>query len=125
MIIGKFKPVSRTNVPQAEDWIDDIVDPIVDQIKDLTTASQGQMSLYHNFNTEVREFDTMDDVWTNIDLKTLRGVPIGCQLLWWEYDDYPYFKWKIIDQARIAVKVKSLGTASTDATKIRIVVWGR
>lgn len=124
MIVPKFKPVSRQNVPQAPEWVEKITDPIVDQIKDLTRAAQNQLSFYDNMNAEVREFSVSQDEWTTIQLNVLRGSPIGVYLLWTELDDYCKFKWKRIDIKRVSIKVYFDSAPATE-TKIRIVVMGR
>jgi hypothetical protein len=124
MIIGKFKPVTKANVPQMEDWLEKVTDPIVDQIKDLTMALQNQLSFNDNLNAEVREFGITHDAWTQIELKTLRGVPIGCFLLWTAQDDYTQFRWKLIDINKVAIKVK-FGTDPATVTKVRVVVMGK
>jgi len=129
MKLKQYQPTLRTNVPEAEKWIDKIVAPSNNQIKRMTTALQNQLSYRDNFNAEVLDLKIWHDDesttgWSEIELNSLKGKPEGVQLIFWDWDDYAHIKWKIKAINKIQIKVK-FDTDPEQEVDIRILVVGR
>ena len=124
MIIPKYQRVARENVPKAEPWADELLEPVHDQLKDITMALQAQLSFFDNFNAEVRDVKVSDGLWKSITLSTLRGKPLGVLPMWNSLAEHADFAWKVVDLNQIAVKYDFASNPTTEVS-IRVLVLGR
>jgi hypothetical protein len=129
MKIQQYRPTFLSDVPKAEKWVEPLLLPIHDQIKNLTLAMQNSMTFGDNLNAELRDIKLDHDngtttTWTDIDIKTLRGAPIGVYPIFWDYDDYAQFKWKLKDLSTIRVKIKWT-TAPGEQVSVRLLIIGK
>lgn len=110
-------------VPDDARWADRLLEPRDRHTKDLTQALQGGLSLGDNMNAEVRELQVLDDVATEVELKRLKGAPVGALLLWQEREEAPEFWWQPVDvkKARIYLAWPS---APEGAQRVRVVFLG-
>jgi len=126
MKVQQYRPTFLSDVPKAEKWVEPLLLPIHDQVKSLTLAVQNSLTFGDNLNSEIREMKLPHDdgtvSWTDIDLKTLRGSPIGVYPIFWDYDDYVQFKWKLKDLSTIRVKIKwSIDPGEQISTRLLII----
>lgn len=111
-------------VPDDARWADRLLEPRDRHTKDLTQALQGGLSLGDNLNAEVRDLQVLDDVFTEIELKKLKGAPVGALLLWQERrGDVPAFDWQPVDVRKAEIYL-SWPSAPEGAQRVRVVFLG-
>ena len=124
MQIAKFKPFSRSDVPQAPEWMDEVFKKLNGILKEHTTALQGQLALGENQNAEIRVLQVRDGVPQDVTLQTLRGRPVGATLLYWDQPVTAFpVRMVIIDVNKVRVTV-DFATDPEVAVNVTIVFWG-
>lgn len=128
MKLSSYRPVNRSDVPSAPDWVDKLREPDTDQIKRITIALQNQLGFSDNFNAEVRELDMVHNEWLTIGLRGLRGKVSGALVIdvdaaedenvdWW-----PIRK-SVVDLKTIRLKLKFASDPGR-AVKVRVLILG-
>jgi len=110
-------------VPAEARWADRLLEARDRHVKDLTQALQGQLSLADNLNSEIRDLQVLDDAEVTVELKKLRGAPVGAMLLWTERREEARFWWQPLDVRKATISV-SWPSLPEGEQRIRVVFFG-
>lgn len=80
MKIPTYQPVSKEDVPKAADWIDELRQPDVEQIRKLTQALQGKLDST-NGNCEVKTVNVSHGVRAELKLTKINGKASGALII--------------------------------------------
>lgn len=126
MKVSNPKTPSTREIPEAPAearWADRLLEQRDQHIKDITRALQGQLSLADNLNAEVRDLSILDDTEVTVELKKIRGAPIGALLLWTERKERGDFWWAPVDVGKALFSV-SWPSLPEGEQKVRVVFFG-
>ena len=123
MRIPNFKRPRREDMPDADDTLfKKIVEPISDQVEELTRAMQRRLSPQDNFDMEVRELDLTDGVQLEITLRQLRGIPLGALFLESDVADGATLAMERVSRERVKLRADwPSGPSGAQRTKVLIV----
>ena len=118
MRISSFHPLNKEAPYDAK-----VAGALNSILREHTEALSKQLSFRDNFNAQIKTLRLYEDTEVTVQAEALRGVPIGCILLWSELDDYAHLKWTPVAAGKLKVTVK-WDTAPTDPYDVRILILG-
>lgn len=124
MKIPEFRPATEADFPTIQDkTFFEVLAPVQKAVKDLVKLTQKFIGS-ENINEAVIQIDLIPDVWTTVEITTLRGPPVGIFPILVDYEGQ-MSKWgaRIIDSTHFKVKI-TVDPAITTALQTRIWVKG-
>jgi hypothetical protein len=115
--LGSFSPLSREELKEAQPWVEKLIRWLNAAFEKLYTALRPLA------NQETRSVDLTHDTEAVVKLQTVKGKPVGVQILASSLYDYATLKWRIVKESEIGVTV-SWVSAPTDAVSVTLLVIG-
>lgn len=117
----KFKAATRQAVPEAEEWVEELLSPLNSQVRDLTHILDTGIRLSDNLDGEYVSLSVKDSTDYEVSLKRVRA-PYGAIMVYSSLYDYGHLKWKKLDNDRIQLAVK-WDSSPTSAVDVVIYVF--
>ena len=106
MKIQNWRRLTRTDYPDVPRWMDKILDAINRVLENVVRALQNNLSHADNFPEPPRTLKMPHDTVVPIQLQKLKQVPLGVQLVWSDYFDYPRIAAEMHPTRPLTVNVK-------------------
>lgn len=105
MKIKTYRALTRADVRDLQPSTSKVLEPLNDQVEEITKRLQNHLSFGDNFDCEVVTIPMRHDAWIDITLRKLKGKPTMGFIAWNEPLYYTKFAWEQKGQDLVRAKV--------------------